>query len=147
MRKVFVNLKRLHGMGIVHRDVKPVSTRWGRASSLVAASSRMCRRPAGTRLQSAAGDTSFRIAVTGAVWGFELERILLCPFCRRTAPEEERMVDQRACMVVQENILVTNVGNVKLIDFGAAVDMCTGINFNPLSGMLDPRCGAKTQGE
>lgn len=24
MRKVFVNLKRLHGMGIVHRDVKPV---------------------------------------------------------------------------------------------------------------------------
>ncbi len=28
---------------------------------------------------------------------------------------------------------------VKLIDFGAAVDMCTGINFNPLYGMLDPR--------
>ena len=25
MRKIFVNLKRLHGMGIVHRDVKPVS--------------------------------------------------------------------------------------------------------------------------
>jgi hypothetical protein len=24
MRKIFVNLKRLHGMGIVHRDVKPV---------------------------------------------------------------------------------------------------------------------------
>ena len=28
---------------------------------------------------------------------------------------------------------------VKIIDFGAAVDMCTGINFNPLFGMLDPR--------
>ena len=28
---------------------------------------------------------------------------------------------------------------VKLIDFGAAVDMCTGINFNPQTGMLDPR--------
>lgn len=28
---------------------------------------------------------------------------------------------------------------VKIIDFGAAVDMCTGINFNPLYGMLDPR--------
>ena len=28
---------------------------------------------------------------------------------------------------------------VKMIDFGAAVDMCTGINFNPLYGMLDPR--------
>lgn len=35
---------------------------------------------------------------------------------------------------------MTNSGSVKLIDFGAAVDMCTGINFNPLSGMLDPRC-------
>jgi hypothetical protein len=28
---------------------------------------------------------------------------------------------------------------VKIIDFGAACDMCTGINFNPLYGMLDPR--------
>ena len=35
---------------------------------------------------------------------------------------------------------MTNRGRVKVIDFGAAVDMCTGINFNPLSGMLDPRC-------
>jgi hypothetical protein len=34
---------------------------------------------------------------------------------------------------------VTNSGAVKLIDFGAAVDMCTGINFNPSAGMLDPR--------
>ena len=38
-----------------------------------------------------------------------------------------------------ENILVTAEGNVKIIDFGAAVDLCTGINFNPLFGMLDPR--------
>lgn len=35
----------------------------------------------------------------------------------------------RACCRVQ----------VKIIDFGAACDMCTGINFNPLYGMLDPR--------
>jgi hypothetical protein len=28
---------------------------------------------------------------------------------------------------------------VKIIDFGAAADMCTGVNFNPLYGMLDPR--------
>lgn len=28
---------------------------------------------------------------------------------------------------------------VKIIDFGAAADMSTGINFNPLYGMLDPR--------
>lgn len=38
-----------------------------------------------------------------------------------------------------ENILITAAGDVKIIDFGAAVDMCTGINFNPLYGMLDPR--------
>ncbi len=38
-----------------------------------------------------------------------------------------------------ENILLTGKGDVKIIDFGAAVDMCTGINFNPEYGMLDPR--------
>ena len=38
-----------------------------------------------------------------------------------------------------ENLLVTVNGDIKIIDFGAAVDMGTGINFNPMLGMLDPR--------
>lgn len=37
------------------------------------------------------------------------------------------------------NLLVTVDGDVKIIDFGAAADMSTGINFNPDEGMLDPR--------
>jgi serine/threonine protein kinase len=38
-----------------------------------------------------------------------------------------------------ENLLVTVNGDIKIIDFGAACDLATGINFNPLYGMLDPR--------
>lgn len=38
-----------------------------------------------------------------------------------------------------DNLLVTVEGDVKVIDFGAAADMSTGINFNPDEGMLDPR--------
>jgi serine/threonine protein kinase len=38
-----------------------------------------------------------------------------------------------------ENVLITGNGDVKLIDFGAAADLSTGINYNPLFGMLDPR--------
>ncbi|KAK9842155.1 hypothetical protein WJX84_002080 [Apatococcus fuscideae] len=41
--------------------------------------------------------------------------------------------------VKPENILLTSKGELRLIDFGAAVDLCTGINFNPQYGMLDPR--------
>lgn len=44
--------------------------------------------------------------------------------------------------VKPENILLTSSGDIKLIDFGAACDLSTGINFNPLFGMLDPRYAA-----
>ena len=38
-----------------------------------------------------------------------------------------------------ENVLVTSSGEIKLIDYGAACDLSTGLNFNPAAGMLDPR--------
>ena len=38
-----------------------------------------------------------------------------------------------------ENVLITSSGEVKLIDYGAACDLSTGLNFNPEQGMLDPR--------
>ena len=41
-----------------------------------------------------------------------------------------------------ENLLVTSSGRVLVIDFGAAVDIRTGINFSPLSGLLDPEYAA-----
>jgi serine/threonine protein kinase len=38
-----------------------------------------------------------------------------------------------------ENILITSAGKTLIIDFGAACDLSTGLNFNPEQGILDPR--------
>ncbi|KAL6774629.1 STL1 [Auxenochlorella protothecoides x Auxenochlorella symbiontica] len=47
--------------------------------------------------------------------------------------------------VKPDNVLVTSKGDIKIIDFGAACDLSTGVNFNPLYGMLDPRYAAPEQ--
>ncbi|RMZ53509.1 hypothetical protein APUTEX25_003331, partial [Auxenochlorella protothecoides] len=47
--------------------------------------------------------------------------------------------------VKPDNVLVTSKGDVKIIDFGAACDLSTGVNFNPLYGMLDPRYAGPEQ--
>merc|ERR1711959_304782 len=40
--------------------------------------------------------------------------------------------------VKPDNLLITVEGKVKIIDFGAACDLCTQINYSPEYGMLDP---------
>ena len=40
--------------------------------------------------------------------------------------------------VKPSNMLMTNTGKVKIIDFGAAADMRVGINFNPNASLFDP---------
>merc|ERR1712107_549024 len=41
--------------------------------------------------------------------------------------------------VKPDNPLLTVEGKIKFIDFGAACDLCTQINYSPEYGMLDPR--------
>merc|ERR1711959_473310 len=41
--------------------------------------------------------------------------------------------------VKPDNLLITVEGEIKFIDFGAACDLCTQINYSPEYGMLDPR--------
>lgn len=38
--------------------------------------------------------------------------------------------------VKPENILITKGGNVKIIDFGAAADLCTGVLREPILPIL-----------
>ncbi|KAL4537749.1 hypothetical protein Ndes2437B_g08853 [Nannochloris sp. 'desiccata'] len=86
------------------------------------------------------------------VWKFESDATLadacngsLGPFPGCLAPA---VLGERRAEALEESdpekrdariFLITGKGDLKLLDFGAACDLSTGINFNPLYGLLDPR--------
>ncbi|CAG9465374.1 unnamed protein product [Pedinophyceae sp. YPF-701] len=116
-------------------------------------------------------DSTLQDAIAGGLgpWPSALEEIML----RRPVPEEKRAPDAQEAVdaaivrkimqqilkalaalhsigivhrdVKPDNLLVTVEGKVKVIDFGAATDLSTGINYNPEYGMLDPRYCAPEQ--
>lgn len=56
-----------------------------------------------------------------------------------TAEQRWDIHSRRGLRILRQPILLALLLQVKVIDFGAACDLSTGINFNPEYGMLDPR--------
>jgi serine/threonine protein kinase len=154
LKQVMAGVMRLHALGIVHRDVKP--------DNLLITADGEVRMPDMVVLccrNSFHGGAQYQ-----SLWWLYITQQAMCSLSCALAllpvappsslgPRHAPCVPPSSSSTRQLHSLLTSDAphpphtrcycqrhdQVKIIDFGAACDMCTGINFNPLYGMLDPR--------